>query len=629
MLGLINNYTPYFLFSRDFNDKAVVSSEIFDQPGYIKIFKEEEREFISEVSSKTMMFHRFLEDSYKILYFQDYLKKDLVPTGLEDTLFFLNHLKKLLKTLGRGSKGGQFEGVLDLESLAHLQRLIDLDKDLKLQMAMQNFEKPKTVKTMPFFVKYYCQSHMNLEGEPLRGQSGFAILRGFQEQRISQLATIQQKVLHPQVSLLKENTCLEDDLAEFNTINLPSKPMQFPAKNSEPNEEKKGLIEAILLKEMENCMALGKKPRRKTIFAEERPQQKPLDNLDYEAVLQNNSKPLTLKKAVSEQPQVKVSLDFSKSKENKENIAKKGFQQFNNKKPSNKIEEEGTKRVPVLTINNGEKDHPQEENQEFSIFSYLISDMLREEDNKLAFFPNKPNKIPQLKRHLTTQEPSSNDYKDHPSKNDSFNPNKSLWISNKDPLSNINEKDISAIPNKSMQTNKIPLSLNKSSLSSNNNIQDPNTNKLPCTLNKSSINSHHESSNSNKNSQNSQKDPSNSSNSVKEPSSISMRPFLKVPENAPKQPKTPDLRNKDDIDRTRELVSIASKPLEKIINSQRKLESTMQKQTAVTPKKGELIGFRGFIKEEKKALQESTKNTLNVEAYDYNSRLIKKRSFMN
>ena len=93
MLGLINNYTPFFLFSRDFNDKAVVSSEIFDQPGYIKIFKEEEREFMSEVSSKTMMFHRFLEDSYKILYFQDYLKKDLIPTGLEDNLIFLNHLK--------------------------------------------------------------------------------------------------------------------------------------------------------------------------------------------------------------------------------------------------------------------------------------------------------------------------------------------------------------------------------------------------------------------------------------------------------------------------------------------------------------------------------------------------------
>ena len=108
-----------------------------------------------------------------------------------------------------------------------------------------------------------------------------------------------------------------------------------------------------------------------------------------------------------------------------------------------------------------------------------------------------------------------------------------------------------------------------------------------------------------------------------------MRPFLKAPENGPKQPKTPDLRNKDDIDRTRELVSIASKPLEKIINSQRKLENGMQKQTVVTPQKNELIGFRGFIKEEKKALQESTKNTLNVEAYDYNSRLIKKRSFMN
>ena len=43
---------------------------------------------------------------------------------------------------------GKFEGFIDFEALKHLQRLIDLDKDLRLQMAMENLSKPKNIKVL-------------------------------------------------------------------------------------------------------------------------------------------------------------------------------------------------------------------------------------------------------------------------------------------------------------------------------------------------------------------------------------------------------------------------------------------------------------------------------------------------
>ena len=46
---------------------------------------------------------------------------------------------------------GKFEGFIDFEALKHLQRLIDLDKDLRLQMAMENLSKPKNIKVLQLF----------------------------------------------------------------------------------------------------------------------------------------------------------------------------------------------------------------------------------------------------------------------------------------------------------------------------------------------------------------------------------------------------------------------------------------------------------------------------------------------
>ena len=182
MLGLINNFIPFFLFSRDFNDKTVISSEIFDQNSYSKIFPIEDLTFLQDFTSKTMMFNKFLEDSYKLLYFLDYLKKDMVPAGLEDTNNFISGLKKILKTLNKGPN--KFEGFIELESLQHLQRLIDLDKDLRLQMALENHFKPKTLRTLQYFIKYY----QTFGDEISQKNDGFLLIKGFNAKRMLILA---------------------------------------------------------------------------------------------------------------------------------------------------------------------------------------------------------------------------------------------------------------------------------------------------------------------------------------------------------------------------------------------------------------------------------------------------------
>lgn len=426
MLGLINNYTPFFLFSRDFNDKTVVSSEIFDHTSFCKIFPPEDFDFMQDFVSKTMIFNRFLEDSYKILYFSDFLKKNItVPSGLEETNSFINVLKKISKAMNKNNNG-KYEGFFDLDSLQHLQRLIDLDKDLRFQMAIENDLKPKIVKIEYFFQKYV--NNFGVDTNQNKNNT-FFLIKGFNHTKFMELLPSSNSNLisltQNNLNIFKENKNQDDEFTEFIKINLPTNPMVFPAKSplslneisNDNNQNANGLIEAILLKEMELCsLHEKKKPRRKTIFSkEESLQPKPfLQDINIEEVLKIKNNNVT--KNLQKEPEI-PSLCLKKTKseqpgfKNNENIH--SFQIFSNKTRTNiqKENEEITRKVPILNVNNNGDIEQNEENREFSIFSYLISDMMKEDTNKLAIFPSKAkNKDPTLtplplKRHLTIDFP--------------------------------------------------------------------------------------------------------------------------------------------------------------------------------------------------------------------------------
>ena len=188
------------------------------------------------------------------------------------------------------------------------------------------------------------------------------------------------------------------------------------------NEANKGLIEAILLKEMELCLK-EKKPRRKTIFSNEetvKPNVIDMNNIDEILKKKVPLPGLILKKTQSEQPISKQITNMNKNlQSNIESLDSKypkSFQNFSNKNRSQKPEneEEITRKVPILNVNSVEKD-PNAENQDFSILSYLISDLMKEDDNKLSYFPIKPKgkeaKEPlQLKRQLTAGEKPRNTF---------------------------------------------------------------------------------------------------------------------------------------------------------------------------------------------------------------------------
>lgn len=384
LLNLINNYLPFFLFSRDFNDKNVLSSEIFDQTGYSRIFPQEDLAFIQEFALKTMMFSRFLEDSYKILYFLDFVKKDLLELdeGLNETKGFIMGLKKLIKTL---NKNGKFEGFLDLEALPHLERLIVLEGDLRKQLALESLLNPKTIRLSQFFIRYFQEIGSNKES--LNIKKPFLLLKGFKANRFYSF-----KSHNPNCFPLNEKPLTSDEFAEFDTINpinFPSTPMQFPAKSPElcPTDlTNKGFIEGILLKEMQLALQEERKPRRKTIFSNEKAQNMVIPPLIEDLDEMFKRPILSLKKTQSEQI---GSLNIGSKTPciRKENIGKSSFEQFSNKNRVGQrggLEEDETRKVPVLTVKNNEKG---EENQNFSIFSYLISDLMDSKEN-FAFLPS-------------------------------------------------------------------------------------------------------------------------------------------------------------------------------------------------------------------------------------------------
>ena len=484
-----------------------------------------------------------------------------------------------------------------------------------------------------------------------------------------------------QINVTREKPIIEDDLMEFTSINLPMKQTIFAAKSSDntENEEKKGLIEAILLKEMENCMVEKKKPRRKTIFEEcELRPSKIMENLDFDDIFKEKQKtppPLGLKKALSEQPNVRISgfnvnndinkmnissfqvknhentyninktildcreninnnrenvINISENvnnnreniNDNRENInnnreninkisksqinsnTKIGFEMYANKKAQMpRKNEEVARKVPIMNVTNGEEKGGNPENQEFSIFSYLISDMLKE-DEKLAFFPvkqktsHRENPHLQLKRQMTTGNYEHKETFDY-----SFN----------EKTSEKSDK-IGETVNRTQDFNKLV------------NIQD--------TVKQGKMKKNDD---LKLKTQKSYESKENSKN-------------LKVPEHSIIKSqnlcKTPQAKKSEELVKTRELMGNVGKPLEKILNSQRKegyLENAFNKYQATTPIKANIMNRNENEKmifgkakgedKEKKALKEMTNMTLNVDmdanSYDYNSRLLKKKSFMN
>lgn len=55
MQMLVNNVTSFFLYSKDFNNRNLVSSDFFDFEAYLKLFSGDELLFMKEFTTKTMV----------------------------------------------------------------------------------------------------------------------------------------------------------------------------------------------------------------------------------------------------------------------------------------------------------------------------------------------------------------------------------------------------------------------------------------------------------------------------------------------------------------------------------------------------------------------------------------------
>lgn len=65
MIGIINNYLPYFRLNVN-QTKDTVIQDIFDFNAYYKLF-DEDSTFMMEFSQKSMMFTKFIEESHLYL----------------------------------------------------------------------------------------------------------------------------------------------------------------------------------------------------------------------------------------------------------------------------------------------------------------------------------------------------------------------------------------------------------------------------------------------------------------------------------------------------------------------------------------------------------------------------------
>ncbi|CAD8154625.1 unnamed protein product [Paramecium octaurelia] len=88
-LQLINNIVPYFIYSDILQQKPKIE-DIFDKDLYIEQFTPLDQEFYREFVNKTMMFPRFIEESYQYLHQKQFLKQNIKANIFIDLLLLIN-----------------------------------------------------------------------------------------------------------------------------------------------------------------------------------------------------------------------------------------------------------------------------------------------------------------------------------------------------------------------------------------------------------------------------------------------------------------------------------------------------------------------------------------------------------
>ncbi|KAL4453683.1 hypothetical protein ABPG74_009579 [Tetrahymena malaccensis] len=165
MTCLINNITPFFLYSSSFDKDNVASRDIFAKSEYIQIFEQSEKSFMTELCQNTMMYSKFLEDSYRILYITEFKKEDIDVNkdDKEGLLFFLKNIKKIQKSLPKGNTEKKFDILLNPLIFSSL----DYEITSLIEEAIINYQNPTIIDLTPHLIKYLkFIEHKNPEQGP-------------------------------------------------------------------------------------------------------------------------------------------------------------------------------------------------------------------------------------------------------------------------------------------------------------------------------------------------------------------------------------------------------------------------------------------------------------------------------
>ncbi|KAL4497939.1 hypothetical protein ABPG72_014796 [Tetrahymena utriculariae] len=152
MTCLINNITPFFLYSSSFDKDNVASRDIFAKSEYVQIFQQSEKPFMTELCQNTMMYSKFLEDSYRILYVTEF-KKEEIDTSRDDKEglhFFLKNIKKIQKSLPKGNSEKKFDIILNPLIFSSL----DYEITSLIDEALINYQNPTIIDLTPHLIKY-------------------------------------------------------------------------------------------------------------------------------------------------------------------------------------------------------------------------------------------------------------------------------------------------------------------------------------------------------------------------------------------------------------------------------------------------------------------------------------------
>ena len=174
-LQIINNYINFFHVEKGENGLELPGLDLFNTNEYLKLFSKDDLPFMEAFCTQTMMFSRFLEESYQVLYNCDVKNIVSFQDHPDEISQFIYQIKQVNISSNPNYTIKDHGNLKNFISNSVL-KIIEPAQNLLIREAIYRYKFPAKIDLMGYLVKYYYKFYQNQDQDlkKHRRQSSFS-----------------------------------------------------------------------------------------------------------------------------------------------------------------------------------------------------------------------------------------------------------------------------------------------------------------------------------------------------------------------------------------------------------------------------------------------------------------------